>query len=100
VVDEDELYSALDWLAVRQAAIEAALAKRHLSGGTLVLCDVSSSYLEGRCCPLAHSATAATAIGESCKSSMDCFVSNGTQKGPRLGIEKGPLTDVGTGLSR
>jgi hypothetical protein len=54
VVDEDELYSALDWLAVRQPAIEAALAKRHLSGGTLVLYDVSSSYLEGRCCPLAQ----------------------------------------------
>src|SRR5258705_880668 len=52
VVDEDELYSALDWLAVRQPAIEAALAKRHLSRGTLVLYDVSSSYLEGRCCPL------------------------------------------------
>jgi Transposase DDE domain len=54
VVDEDELYSALDWLAVRQPAIEAALAKRHLTGGTLVLYDVSSSYLEGRCCPLAQ----------------------------------------------
>src|SRR6202521_88296 len=54
MVDEDELYSALDWLAVRQPAIEAALAKRHLSGGTLVLYDVSSSYLEGRCCPLAQ----------------------------------------------
>src|ERR1700730_7781970 len=52
VVDEDELYGALDWLAVRQPAIEAALAKRHLSGGTLVLYDVSSSYLEGRRCPL------------------------------------------------
>ncbi len=54
VVDEDELYSALDWLAVRQPAIEAALAKRHLSSGTLVLYDVSSSYLEGRCCALAQ----------------------------------------------
>ena len=54
VVDEDELYSALDWLAVRQPAIEAALAKRHLAGGTLVLYDVSSSSLEGRCCPLAQ----------------------------------------------
>jgi len=54
VVDEDELYGALDWLAVRQSAIEAALAKRHLAGGTLVLYDVSSSYLEGRCCPLAQ----------------------------------------------
>src|SRR6202163_2270877 len=52
VVDEDELYGALDWLAVRQPAVEAALAKRHLSGGTLVLYDVSSSYLEGR--PLAQ----------------------------------------------
>src|SRR3984893_13299412 len=54
LVDENELYSALDWLAVRQPAGEAALAKRHLSGGTLVLYDVSSSYLEGRCCPLAQ----------------------------------------------
>lgn len=54
VVDADELYTALDWLAVRQPAIEATLAKRHLSGSTLVLYDVSSSYLEGRCCPLAQ----------------------------------------------
>ena len=54
VVDEDELYSALDWLAVRQPSIEAALAKRHFTGDTLVLYDVSSSYLEGRCCPLAQ----------------------------------------------
>lgn len=53
-VDEDELYTALDWLAVRQPAIETALAKHHLAGGTLVLYDVSSSYLEGRCCPLAQ----------------------------------------------
>jgi transposase len=52
-VDEDELYAALDWLHERQTAIEAALAKRHLKGGTLVLYDVSSSYVEGRCCPLA-----------------------------------------------
>jgi len=49
----DELYQALDWLLVRQPAIEAALARRHLKGGTLVLYDVSSSYVEGRCCPLA-----------------------------------------------
>jgi transposase len=52
-VDEDELYSALDWLLERQPQIEAALAKRHLKNGTLVLYDVSSSYLEGRCCELA-----------------------------------------------
>jgi hypothetical protein len=53
-VDEEELYGALDWLAVRQAAIETALARRHLTGGTLVLYDVTSSYMEGRCCPLAQ----------------------------------------------
>src|SRR5271167_3822696 len=52
-VGEDELYAALDWLHERQGAIETALAKRHLKGGTLVLYDVSSSYVEGRCCPLA-----------------------------------------------
>src|SRR6202161_3577530 len=43
-VDDGELYAALDWLLARQAAIEAALAKRHLQNGTLVLYDVSSSY--------------------------------------------------------
>src|SRR5580765_878252 len=52
-VDEDELYTALDWLRERQHAIETALAKRHLKNGMLVLYDVSSSYMEGRCCPLA-----------------------------------------------
>ncbi len=52
-VDDDELYAALDWLLVRQPAIEATLAKRHLTNGTLVLYDVSSSYMEGSCCPLA-----------------------------------------------
>jgi transposase len=52
-VDDDELYAALDWLLERQPAIESALAKRHLQNGTLVLYDVSSSYMEGRCCPLA-----------------------------------------------
>ena len=49
-----ELYGALDWLLVRQDAVEAALAKRHLKGGTLVLYDLSSSYVEGRRCPLAQ----------------------------------------------
>jgi len=53
-VDEEELYRALDWLAARKEAIETALARRHLSGGTLVLYDVTSSYMEGRCCPLAQ----------------------------------------------
>src|SRR6201985_466105 len=52
-VDDDALYAALDWLLARQPAIEAILAKRHLTNGTLVLYDVSSSYMRGRCCPLA-----------------------------------------------
>jgi len=52
-VSDAELYAALDWLLERQAAIETALARRHLQNGTLVLYDVSSSYMEGRCCPLA-----------------------------------------------
>ena len=52
-VDEDELYAAIDWLGERQQAIETTLARKHLRDGTLVLYDVSSSYLEGRCCTLA-----------------------------------------------
>ena len=51
--NEDELYRAMDWLLKRQERIEDALAKRHLSHGSLVLYDLSSTYFEGRCCPLA-----------------------------------------------
>jgi hypothetical protein len=51
--DEDDLYAALDWLLERQARIEDRLAARHLSDGELVLYEVSSSYFEGRTCPLA-----------------------------------------------
>jgi hypothetical protein len=50
---EDELYGALDWLLARQARVEAALARRHLGAGSLVLYDVTSTYVEGRHCPLA-----------------------------------------------
>ena len=53
-VAEREVYGALDWLLDQQLRIEAALAKKHLKGGALVLYDVSSSYLEGHCCELAH----------------------------------------------
>ena len=53
-VDEDELYVALDWLGERQEAVEKALARKHLRAGMLVLYDVSSSYVEGRCCELAQ----------------------------------------------
>jgi len=51
---EDDLYAALDWLLCRQARIEDRLARRHLADGELVLYDVSSSYFEGRECPLAR----------------------------------------------
>jgi len=50
---EDDLYAAMDWLLARQAAIQNKLAARHLSAGGLVLYDLSSSYFEGSCCPLA-----------------------------------------------
>jgi Transposase DDE domain len=53
-VKEREAYEALDWLVERQMRIENGLARRHLQDGVLVLYDVSSSYFEGRCCPLAH----------------------------------------------
>jgi transposase len=52
-VEAEDLYAAMDWLEARQAKIEKALAERHLHDGTLVLYDVSSSYFEGRSCPLA-----------------------------------------------
>jgi len=51
--DEDDLYLAMDWLLERQARIEDRLAARHLRDGEMVLYDVSSSYFEGRTCPLA-----------------------------------------------
>ena len=52
--DEQALYASMDWLLARQTAIEKKLAKRHLSDGTLVLYDVTSTYFEGRTCPLAR----------------------------------------------
>ena len=52
--DEEDLYGAMDWLLRRQVAIEKKLAKRHLSDATLVLYDVTSTYFEGRSCPLAQ----------------------------------------------
>ena len=51
---EDDLYEALDWLHVRQKRIENKLAKRHLSAGSLILYDITSTYFEGRHCPLAR----------------------------------------------
>ena len=52
-VSGNEMLAVLDWLLTRQRWIETSLARRHLRDATLILYDVSSSYLEGRCCPLA-----------------------------------------------
>src|ERR1700760_1744552 len=52
-VTAKEVYAALDWLGREQPFIEATLARRHLSEGALLLYDVTSTYLEGRCCELA-----------------------------------------------
>jgi transposase len=54
LVDEDHLYAAMDWLLSRQARIEDQLAARHLQEGSMVLYDVTSTYFEGRHCPLAR----------------------------------------------
>src|SRR6202165_4938142 len=51
--DEDDLYAAMDWLLERQDRVQKKLAARHLSEGSLVLYDLSSSYFEGTTCPLA-----------------------------------------------
>ena len=52
--DEDDLYEAMDWLLARKQKIENKLAKKHLGTGAAVFYDVTSSYYEGRCCPLAR----------------------------------------------
>ncbi len=53
----DDIYAAMDWLKGRQDAIEAELARRHLAPAAnpqrMALFDLSSSWMEGRCCPLA-----------------------------------------------
>lgn len=52
-VTEDDLYRAMDWLVARQGRIEKKLADKHLSDGSLVLYDLTSTYFEGTQCPLA-----------------------------------------------
>ncbi|HEY2417308.1 MAG TPA: IS1634 family transposase [Steroidobacteraceae bacterium] len=53
-VTAGEIYATLDWLGSEQRFIETALARRHLTNGALLLYDVTSTYLEGRCCELAR----------------------------------------------
>jgi transposase len=54
LADEDHLYAAMDWLLSRQTRIEDKLAARHLKEASIVLYDVTSTYFEGRRCPLAR----------------------------------------------
>jgi hypothetical protein len=53
-VTAKEVYATLDWLGSEQSFIETTLARRHLKNGALLLYDVTSTYLEGRCCELAQ----------------------------------------------
>jgi transposase len=53
VIEPDDLYRALDWLHEAQPVIERRLARKHLAGSTLVLYDLTSTWLTGRCCSLA-----------------------------------------------
>ena len=86
---EDELYAALDWLAEQQPRIEQRLARKCLEDGALVLYDLSSSYVTGRCCPLAahghsrdHRPDKAQVVygvitnGEGCPVSVEVFAGN------------------------
>lgn len=52
-IEPEQLYRALDWLHAAQPNIERRLARKHLVGSTLVLYDLTSTWLTGRCCPLA-----------------------------------------------
>ena len=53
-VTENDLYGAMDWLSGEQERIENSLAAKHLKGGALVLYDITSTYFEGKTCPLAQ----------------------------------------------
>ena len=52
-LEPEALYRALDWLHAAQPGIEKRLARKHVAGTTLVLYDLTSTWLTGRCCPLA-----------------------------------------------
>src|SRR5262249_25169192 len=98
---EDELYSAMDWLLERQPRIEKKLAARHLHEGSLVLYDVSSSYYEGRHCPLAqygHDRDGQKGLpiivyglmthGEGCPVAVEVYAGNNGEPTPLGGPEK------------
>jgi hypothetical protein len=71
--DAQALYMAMDWLGERQAEIEKKLAKRHLEDGALVLYDVSSTYFEGKCCPLGQLGHSRDEKRANCRSSLASY---------------------------
>ncbi len=52
--EAERLYAALDWLGEAQPRIERSLARQHLGDGVLVLYDLTSTWVTGRHCALAH----------------------------------------------
>src|SRR5450755_498813 len=70
-VKEAELLAAMGWLLERQERIERSLARRHLQDG-FVLYDLSSSYLEGRCCELGAIGYSRDVSVERCRSPTVC----------------------------
>lgn len=53
-VSVDDVYAAIDWLLTRQDAVQRAMITKHLPGGSLILYDMSSSYVTGRHCAIAR----------------------------------------------
>ena len=93
-VSGNEVLNMLDWLLERQVWIERALARRYLKDATVVLYDMTSSYLEGRCCPLAkfgHNrdakrgkqqiAIGLLCTGEGCPIAVEVFAGNTADPG-------------------
>jgi len=93
-VSGNEVLNMLDWLLRRQVWIERALARRYLKDATVVLYDMTSSYLEGRCCPLAkfgHNrdakrgkqqiAIGLLCTGEGCPIAVEVFAGNTADPG-------------------
>ena len=97
----DDIYAAMDWLEHRQDAIEAKLAARHLAPqanpARMALFDLSSSWLEGRCCPLAARGYSRDGKKGNCRSSTGC---SPTRPGGRSRSGSSPATPATRPRSR
>ena len=77
----NDVYAAVDWLRERQEQIENRLAGQHLAEGDLVLSDLTSSYVDGQCCPLAKRGKLQVEFGllcdrEGCPVALEVFEGN------------------------